>query len=203
MSTTMTVTTQKFTFQEYLTYEDGTDTRYELVDGELVPMSVGTGVHAAIIEFLSDCFKAVISDLEGSYRVSSGSVGVRSPRGGRTNTSRIPDITVLTEAQLGALWNREAIIDFDETPPLLVVEVTSPSTQTEDYRAKQLEYNVREIPEYWIVDPLSELVTICLLEDGLYTLYEFRGEESLQSSLFPSLDLTAAQVLAAGRDSAR
>jgi Uma2 family endonuclease len=198
MSTLMTVTTQKFTFEEYLTYEDGTDIRYELVDGELIAVSLGMGVHAAIIEFISDCFKAVISDLEGSYRVSSGSVGVRSPRGGRMNTSRIPDITVLTADQLRSLQNREAIIDFDETPPLLVVEVISPSTKTEDYRAKRAEYNAREIPEYWIVDPLSELVTICLLEDGLYTLYEFRGEESLRSFLFPSLELTAAQVLAAG-----
>lgn len=27
-----------FTFEEYLAYDDGTDTRYELVDGELVEM---------------------------------------------------------------------------------------------------------------------------------------------------------------------
>lgn len=28
--------TKIFTFEEYLAYDDGTDTRYELVDGELV-----------------------------------------------------------------------------------------------------------------------------------------------------------------------
>jgi Uma2 family endonuclease len=33
----MTIATQKLTFEEYLAYHDGTDTRYELVDGELVP----------------------------------------------------------------------------------------------------------------------------------------------------------------------
>jgi Uma2 family endonuclease len=40
----MSIATQKLTFKEYLAYDDGTDTRYELVDGELVPMSLGTVV---------------------------------------------------------------------------------------------------------------------------------------------------------------
>lgn len=48
----MTVNTHKLTFQEYLTYSDGTDTRYELVNGELVARSIGTGQHGEIINFL-------------------------------------------------------------------------------------------------------------------------------------------------------
>ncbi len=198
----MTVTTQKLTFEEYLTYEDGTDTRYELVDGELKPMSVGTGIHALIIDFLADRFKEVLSDIEGdrgqTCKVLAGSIGVRSPRGGRQNTSRIPDITILSLEQALLMLNRAAVIDLDEPPPLLVVEVVSPSTRTEDYRAKRLEYNVLNISEYWIVDPLSEQITICLLEDDLYDLAEFRGDEKIQSRMFPSLDLTAAQVLSGG-----
>ncbi len=93
---------------------------------------------------------------------------------------------------------REAVIDLDEPPPLLVVEVVSPSTKTEDYRAKRAEYDILEIPEYWIVDPLSEQIAIFVAEDGLYTPREFCGEEKIQSATFPSLNLTAAQVLAGG-----
>lgn len=48
----MNITTNKLTFEEYLTYSDGTDTRYELVNGELVAMSIGTGQHGEIIDFL-------------------------------------------------------------------------------------------------------------------------------------------------------
>ena len=29
---------QKLTFEEYLTYEDDTDNRYELIDGELITL---------------------------------------------------------------------------------------------------------------------------------------------------------------------
>ena len=55
----MTVTTKKLTFEEYLTYSDGTDTRYELVNGELVTMSIGTGQHGEIIDFL---YRPIIRD---------------------------------------------------------------------------------------------------------------------------------------------
>ena len=46
----MTVAVQKLTFEEYLTYEDGTDTRYKLVNGELIPMSIGKGIHGLLID---------------------------------------------------------------------------------------------------------------------------------------------------------
>ncbi|MHC0065678.1 Uma2 family endonuclease [Nostoc sp. UIC 10890] len=52
----MTITTPKLTFEEYLKYDDGTDTRYELINGELIPMSLGSGQHSAITEFLNVCF---------------------------------------------------------------------------------------------------------------------------------------------------
>ena len=194
----MTAATQKFTFEEYLSYEDGTDTRYELVNGELVAMGIGTGLHAFIIKFLAGQLAVVLADWEAEYEVFSGSIGVRSPRGGRTNTSRISDITVLPLKQAKQLIDREAVIGFDEPPPLLVVEVVSPSTKKEDYKAKWSEYSVRDIPEYWIVDPLSNVVTVGVLEDGAYTAYEFRGTELIQSSVLSRFDMSAEQVLNAG-----
>ncbi len=60
----MTVAVQKLTFEEYLKYEDGTDTRYELVNGQLVPMSVGKGIHAFIIDFLANQFRASHAAIE-------------------------------------------------------------------------------------------------------------------------------------------
>lgn len=196
----MAVTTQKLTFEEYLTYEDGTDTRYELVDGELKPMSVATGIHAFIIDFLADRFKEVLSDIEAphgeSCKVLAGSIGVQSPRGGRQNTSRIPDITILPLDQAVSMLNREAVIGLNEPPPLLVVEVVSPSTKSDDYRSKRGEYGLLEISEYWIVDPLAEKVTLCVVDNQFYDSSEFSGEESIQSPTFSNLALTAAQVLA-------
>ncbi|RUR76193.1 Uma2 family endonuclease [Chlorogloeopsis fritschii PCC 9212] len=125
---------------------------------------------------------------------------MRSPRGGRWDTSRVPDVVVLPLEQWEALSNREAVIQLDETPPILVVEVVSESTQTIDYRSKRSEYAVLEIPEYWIVDPIQEIVTVCTLVEGFYDVVAFRGQECIISSTFPQLDLTAEQVLAARRN---
>ncbi|MDM9379294.1 Uma2 family endonuclease [Chlorogloeopsis sp. ULAP01] len=83
---------------------------------------------------------------------------------------------------------------------MLVVEVVSESTETTDYRSKRSEYAVLEILEYWIVDPIQEIVTVCTLVEGFYDAVAFRGQESIISSTFPQLDLTAEQVLAARRN---
>ena len=42
---TQAIAKPKLTYQEYLTYNDGTDTRYELVDGELVAMNSPRAKH--------------------------------------------------------------------------------------------------------------------------------------------------------------
>jgi Uma2 family endonuclease len=192
----MITTTQKLSFEEYLTYRDDSDTRHELVDGELIPMRLGTGKHGSIICFLTRQFEDGASQAGHSWVVLPALVGVRSPRGRRWDTSRIPDVTVLPLAQWEAMENREAVIDFNE-PPILVVEVVSPSTQTEDYRSKRAEYGLLEILEYWIVDPLDAKVVVCTLDHGFYDSTEFQEETLIQSPVFPNLKLTAAQVLAA------
>jgi Uma2 family endonuclease len=194
----MTATVQKLTFDEYLAYSDGTDTRYELVDGELVPMSLGTGKHGAIIRFLTRQFEDNIARSGQPWVALASLVGIRSPRGRRWDTSRIPDVTVLPLTQWEALENREAVIDLNEPPPILVVEVVSPSTKTDDYRSKRSEYGLLEILEYWIVEhPLDAKITLCILDHEFYDAIDYQGETLIQSPLFPDLKLTAAQILSA------
>lgn len=193
----MSIATQKISFEEYLHYEDGTNTRYELVDGELTPMSLGTGKQVAITEFLYDQFRDQIRQQQLPWTAKQMVVGIRSPRGRRWDTSRIPDITVLSQAQWEAMADREAVIDFNEPPPFLVVEVVSSSTKTDDYRSKRSEYGLLEIPEYWIVDPLEGKITVCLLEHQFYDLTEFQGDAKIKSPTFPPFNLTVAQILAA------
>ncbi len=192
----MTVTTQKFTFAEYLSYDNGLGTRYELVDGELVERSLGTGKHGAIAKFLERGFDDEIVCSGQNWTAQKLSIGVRSPRRTRWDTSRIPDVTVIPFSQWEGLQNREAVIDLGEPPPLLVVEIVSESTKATDYRSKRAEYRVLDIPEYWIVDPLEGKVSFCYWVDGLYDSKEFKGEDLIESLIFPNLRLTVAQVLA-------
>jgi Uma2 family endonuclease len=192
----MTATTKKLTFAEYLKYDDGTDTQYELVDGDLIPMNLGTGKHGSISKFLERSFDDESTKMGKNWTAQKFAVGVRSPRGGRWDTSRVPDVVVLATEQWEALSHREAAIELNEDPPILVVEVVSESTQTTDYRSKRSEYAVLEIPEYWIVDPIQDVVTICTLVEGFYDAVAFRGQEHIISFTFPQLNLTAEKVLA-------
>lgn len=188
---------QRYTLEDYLTHSDGTDTPYELVQGELIPMALGTGWHGSIIKFLEHEFEAAIDLAKLPWAVLPGLVGLQSPRGNRWDTCRIPDVVVLPQEQWNTLKRKEAVITLEQEPPLLVVEVVSESTKTTDYRYKQVEYSYLGISEYWIVDPLEERVSVLEWVEGLYEIEVFRGEEVLRSLNFPALQLTPAQIFAA------
>jgi Uma2 family endonuclease len=190
---------KRFSLAEFLTYNDGTNTRYELVNGELIPMSLGTGEHGEISEFMNESLKDEIKKHNLPWTSKDMKIGVQSPRAGRWDTVRIPDVVVIPIAQWDTLKKKEAVIPLNDPPPILVIEVVSPSTAKDDYRAKRNEYAVLNIPEYWIIDPLKDQVTICSLLDGAYDDQIFQGEEAIVSPTFPELDLTAEQILMAKR----
>jgi len=190
----MATTTNRLTLAEYLHYNDGTDTRYELVNGELIPMSLGTGKHGEVTDFLNSQFCAEIQSTQQAWVSKQMVICIQSPRGGRWDSVRIPDVVVLPLEQWRNLQNREAVITLNEPPPLLIVEVVSESTKRTDYGAKQAEYSVLNIPEYWIVDPLESKITVLTLIDKWYESIEFTGGDVIQSTTFPHLQLTAEQI---------
>ncbi|MBE9065894.1 Uma2 family endonuclease [Leptolyngbya cf. ectocarpi LEGE 11479] len=65
-----------------------------------------------------------------------------------------------------------------------------------NFGPKRSEYAARGISEYWIVDPSKEQVLILIWTDGLYEELAFRQAQRLKSSLLPTLELTAQQLLA-------
>jgi len=184
----------RFTLKEWATYNDGSDTSYELVDGQLKSMSLGTDKHGSITKFLEKSLDVEIARMGLPWTAERFSIGVQSPRGSRWDTGRIPDVVVITLEQWEQLQNQEAVIALNEPPPILVMEVVSPSTALEDYRAKLAEYCVLDIAEYWIVDPMEAKVTVCTLQNGLYDLEIFCGDEHIDSPTFPKLSLTANQI---------
>ena len=190
---------QRLTLDDYLNYNDGADTRYELVNGELIPMSLGTGKHGRVTEFTRDELNGEIKRSNLFWTATDMKIGIQSPRGTRWDTCRIPDIVVLPTRQWEDMDNREAVIRLNEPFPFLVVEVVSPSTASDDYRAKRSEYAVLDIPEYWIIDPIKGCVTVCTLLEGAYDDQVFQGGSVIVSPTFPSIDLTADQILSAKR----
>jgi Uma2 family endonuclease len=70
----------------------------------------------------------------------------------------IPDLVVMPDASLEA--DRPALVPADT---LLVVEILSPGGESIDDVTKRYWYARLGIPQYWIVDPKSQKLTVMLL----------------------------------------
>ncbi len=187
----MTVATKLMSLAEYLDYDDGTDTIYELVNGELLAMPPESHQNQQIgISLLVYFIQLGISKKLLRNQVEIVVAGGRA-------TTRIPDLTILSEElDLELRASNRSTILLDMPAPSLVVEVVSPNQDKRDYRYKRSEYAARQIPEYWIVDPILNKVTILELVEGLYEEQVYVGEQSIESPLLGSLKLTAQEILA-------
>jgi Uma2 family endonuclease len=190
------------TLEQYLTYDDGTGNRYELVQGELVAMTPPTWLHLAIAKYLERVFDREIQRLELPWEA------FREP-GQQTDMSsaRLPDVAIVPTDAIGVL-EQSAILTI---AAILVVEIVSDSTAVQDYRNKVLEYQTKGIREYWVVDPdpfgaaqyigSPKLPTLSIysLVDNQYQVQRFQGASIVLSPTFPELQLTAQQILSAER----
>src|SRR5579883_298038 len=190
----MTTTTRRMTLEEYLDYDNGTDTRYELVNGELAEVPSESDLNNLIAVYLLAAFLQFIP-------VRLLRRGTEIVVNGYRTTTRIPDLMVLTEDLATALTGaKRSVVMPDMPPPALVVEIVSPGKENEarDYRYKRSEYAARGIAEYWIVDPQQAQITVLTLVEGLYEEAAFKGNDRLLSTTLPDFNLTPAQVLQAG-----
>ena len=183
------------TIEDYLNYDDGTDQRYELVNGELVELPNEDPRNLMIARFLLVYFIQMGLSIE---RVGDKQqIAVVSSE----VTARDPDLTVHSEASAAAiLTQKQALLDLNMPNPLLVVEVVSPGAPSSknyqrDYVEKPREYAARGIPELWQVDPSRAVVNVLQLVNGAYQSCPFCGDDAIVSPQFPTLQLTAAQIL--------
>jgi Uma2 family endonuclease len=186
----MIVASQKMSLEEYLNFDDGTDTLYELENGELIVMPPESELNRRIAMFILVYF--VQQGIPSDRLTMKTEIVVTGSRA----TTRLPDLMVLSEELATALeGSRRSTIMLDMPPPLLVVEVVSPRQENRDYRYKRSEYAARWIPEYWIVDPIQQRVTVLEWVEGLYEEQVFTGDRPIASPVLGVLELTAERLL--------
>jgi Uma2 family endonuclease len=193
-----TTISQRMTLAEYLDYDDGTDTRHELVDGILVVMGSENPINPQIASFLFSVFLRLGIPY---YRLVIGhQIEVSSAYA----SARQPDLIVHSEESEKAISADGKLLRLSHPAPLLVVEVvsnseTDPQSKVRDYQEKRLEYATRGIPEYWIIDPIADVILVLTLKGTQYQEQKFQGKQSIISIAFPNVNLTAEQVLTAGK----
>ncbi len=185
-------TAHLLTFQEYLAYEGEPDVLYELFRGQLIPMPAQSHLHTSICKFLIYKLQRYFAEKNLDLVANSLGTGVRTAE----NSSRIPDVVVCSQSVWEAVISRPGagVLDFTEKP-LLVGEIVS-SNRRDDYIIKRSEYELAEIPEYWIIDPEKKRVRVFTLtqEEG-YNWVDFDADSSLVSTQFDQLVLSVQELL--------
>jgi Uma2 family endonuclease len=196
---------QTATFEEYVDFCAQQDERYELVRGELQRMNPPSVLHFRIAKFLERIFDDAIAQyLDANQWEAFRDAGQRTEQA----SSRLPDIAILSREEANRLLSQTAVF---QSPALLVVEIVSPSSASEDYEDKLREYQAIGVQEYWIVDPdaigsasyigfpKQPTITVHSLVDGQYQAHLFREGDRIKSLIFPELALLVHQIFEAGR----
>lgn len=165
--------------------EDGN--RYEIVGGELIVSPAPALIHQRC--------SYLLTRLIGDY-VDSRQLGhvYFAPVDVRLSPHNVvePDVLFIRKDRLATYLNLAAVLG----PPDLVVEIISPSSQKTDPGRKYDLYAASGIPEYWIVDPMTQRFQMFLLRGDHYEV-QAEVDGRLASEILPGLVVDLAALFAA------
>jgi len=205
-----TILTKPLTFEEFLTWDDGSGRSFELFYGVPVPLSEPNANHEDLIQRLCAYIEAHCLEENLPY-VARQSKQVRlKTASDEKERSRKADIVIFAKQE----WHRmkgNSSSAAAYIPPPGVIEVVSTNWK-DDYLTKLAEYEDLGVLEYIIIDyaayggirfigsPKQPMITIYQLENGEYLPGKiFRGSDLIESRLFPNLVLSSEQIFAMSR----
>lgn len=172
----------EWSIEDYLTLD--TNQLVEYANGHVEVLPMPSPLHQDIVFLLQRLLWVFISE-HSLGKVLSAPLPVELwPR-----KFREPDIIFVSAAKLvlqaATHWRN---VD-------LVMEVVSPDNPSRDYKTKRNEYAQAGIPEYWIVDPQQQLITVLTLQGKHYRLYgQFRPGSKASSVLLAGFTINVTEV---------
>ncbi|MCL2360954.1 MAG: Uma2 family endonuclease [Defluviitaleaceae bacterium] len=155
--------------------------RAELIDGRIYMMATPSTRH----QFVSgNMFGQLFNHLSGKKcRVYYSPFAVQL----NDDTEVQPDLVVICDPN--KLTGRGC-----KGTPDLVIEILSPSTASHDMYTKFKLYLQAGVPEYWIVDPLENAITVHRLIENMYTTTIFTENDTATISCLPGFEMDLAAV---------
>jgi Uma2 family endonuclease len=153
--------------EEFLRWDDGTDTRYELIDGFPVAMAPPAEAHRIMALRLGSRIDAALA----GRRPCNAQIEPGVVRPDRADSYYVPDIAVTCERNEPG---RQAMVD-----PILIVEILSPSTERTDRRLKLPVYQAMEsVREIMLIDADSHHAELYRRENDHWGIQVVRGAEA-------------------------
>jgi Uma2 family endonuclease len=173
-----------WTEAQYLMLTNQTNHLIEFTDGVIEVLPMPTDKHQMILRFVLLAFMSFVEPLGGRVLFAPLRVQVRAGK------YREPDILLVLDAQdprrQDQFW-----LGAD-----LVVEIVSPDRPRRDTQEKPIDYAEAGIPEYWIVNPLDEAITVLTLDGDAYSEHgTFRRGQSAASALLDGFAVRVDEVL--------
>jgi Uma2 family endonuclease len=166
----------------YLKLSEQTNQLIEFTDGIVEALPVPTRYHQVLLLFLYDLLRDTIRPL-GKVLVAPMRLQIRAGK------YREPDLLVLCNAADSR--NQDAFWFGAD----LVVEIVSPNDPERDTMVKRADYAEARIPEYWIVNPIDESITVLVIDGDAYREHGiFHRGQSATSLLLPSLTVSVDNV---------
>jgi Uma2 family endonuclease len=157
----------RMSLEEFLRWDDGTDTRYELIDGFPVAMAPPAEAHRILaVRLVSRIDAALAARRPCNAQIEPGVV-----RPDRADSFYVPDIAVTCEPNAPG---RQAMVN-----PILVVEILSPSTERSDRRLKLPVYQtVKSVTEVLLIDADNHHAEVYRREDDHWGIALVSGVEA-------------------------
>ena len=169
---------KRMTVAEFLRWEDGTDTRYELLAGQPVAMAPPAPPHG----FLAARLCARIEGALQSRRPCMVQIEVGIARPDRDDTCYVADLAVTCKPPRSG----EQLI----SDPVLIVEVLSPTTGLRDRHTKVADYRrILSVEEILLIDSTSIFAEVLRREGDRWITEIVRGPQAKFS--LASIGLTA------------
>src|SRR6266542_2680998 len=171
--------------EQYLWLTDHTNRLVEFTDGFLEPLPMPTDNHQEVLQFLFLLFHAYLKPLGGKVHFAALRLRIRKGK------FREPDLLLVKDAQDPRRKNR-FWIGAD-----LALEVVSKDKPERDLIEKRQDYAEGKVPEYWIVNPQTETITVLRLEGESYVEHGVFGRgDSATSVILPGITVNVAEAFA-------
>lgn len=173
---------------DYLWLTDRCRRLVEFTDGYLELLPMPTRAHQRILAFLYSAFHRFLAADGGEVLFAPLRLRIRDGK------YREPDLLAMLDARDARSGDRFW------TGADVVVEVLSVDNPDRDFVDKRRDYAEAAIPEYWIVDPRTETITVLELAQGEYAEHGAYSRGELAASLaIPGLGVEVDDVFDAAK----
>jgi len=174
---------EKYTYSDFLNWEG--EEQWELIEGTPYAMATPTRRHQEISMRLS---RWMGNFLEGkSCRIYAAPFAVRLEAEKDDDTVVQPDIAVICD--LEKLDDKGC-----NGAPDIIMEILSPSTARVDQIIKLNKYIEAGVPEYWIIDPLTNSVLVYISQEGKSVVKGYTEDKTVKLHRLPGLEINLEEL---------